>query len=792
MKFCTHPHGPARLMRVLVPAVLMGWGITSLVFSQWTNDRNTNTPVCTVSGDQMYSSIISDNAGGAIIVWHDYRNGNADVYAQRLDAKGAALWPENGVAVCLAPANQEGITIAGDGSGGALIAWMDRRNDFGDIYAQRVNAHGQMLWAANGVAAAAAPSSQQAPRIVGDGAGGAVIAWLDWRFYEISQTDIYAQRLNASGVPQWTANGVAVCSVPGYQWPPPSQIALHEGGVIIVWDDGRDGQNTMHVYAQRLDANGNPQWAAGGIRIGMAPGNQWSSSIISDGTGGAIIMWAGTLDYESTKFAQRLDAAGAAQWDSNGVVLRDPSPTFGMWEDLISDGAGGGIVVWDIDSNGQNLLEAQRVDAAGQVLWGATGVRVSTSPYQQYDPAMVSDGAGGAIITWREERGERDYIFAQHLDAQGQRLWTDAGLTLTTATGKQEWQRAISDGAGGAIAVWHDERNGGSDIYAQRIGGRGDLVPKPAILAVTDVPHDQGGRVLVRWQAADLDVAGNEAVQYYSVWRSVYAPYQPSYWEWIASQPRHNFPVYALAVPTLFDSSGATKGRHDFLVSTHTNDPGLFWDSEPMSGYSVDNLAPAAPGGVIASMSGNNVFVHWNANHEQDFACYEVYRSTVPNFDPAALQPLAIRTDTSYVDVAPPANTNLYYAILALDVHGNRSAKSNEAVVTPVSVSENASWPSRFVLEPVYPNPFCAGEAAGHAGSDIRFQLPHASQVTVKIFNTLGEEIRTLAQARFDAGHHRVHWDGNDGTGKPVASGVYLYQLRAGEFSQVRKMSLVR
>ena len=67
-----------------------------------------------------------------------------------------------------------------------------------------------------------------------------------------------------------------------------------------------------------------------------------------------------------------------------------------------------------------------------------------------------------------------------------------------------------------------------------------------------------------------------------------------------------------------------------------------------------------------------------------------------------------------------------------------------------------------------------------------------ASHVVVKIFNLVGAEIRTLVDEPRDAGYHRVHWDGKDKNRNVVASGVYLYQLRAGSFSQVKKMSLLR
>lgn len=99
--------------------------------------------------------------------------------------------------------------------------------------------------------------------------------------------------------------------------------------------------------------------------------------------------------------------------------------------------------------------------------------------------------------------------------------------------------------------------------------------------------------------------------------------------------------------------------------------------------------------------------------------------------------------------------------------------------------SGGGAVPSAFVVHQNYPNPF-------NPETEIRFALPEAGSVVLKIFNTLGEEIRTLVDARFEAGYHRVRWDGKDNKGRPLASGVYLYQLRAGEFAQVRKMSLLR
>ena len=110
---------------------------------------------------------------------------------------------------------------------------------------------------------------------------------------------------------------------------------------------------------------------------------------------------------------------------------------------------------------------------------------------------------------------------------------------------------------------------------------------------------------------------------------------------------------------------------------------------------------------------------------------------------------------------------------------------------TPTSIKENErELPSAFVLQQNYPNPF--GRLPSNPETEIRFQLPRASHVVVKIFNTLGEEIRTLVDKQYEPGYHLIRWDGKDKNGNPIASGVYLYKLETGSFSEVKKMSLVR
>jgi hypothetical protein len=97
----------------------------------------------------------------------------------------------------------------------------------------------------------------------------------------------------------------------------------------------------------------------------------------------------------------------------------------------------------------------------------------------------------------------------------------------------------------------------------------------------------------------------------------------------------------------------------------------------------------------------------------------------------------------------------------------------------------NGTIPVSVELHQNYPNPF-------NPTTTIRFGLPEDSNVTLKIFNSRGQLIRTLTNRVFLAGEYRVVWDSTNDFGQQVASGVYIYQLKAGNFSSAKKMLLLQ
>jgi hypothetical protein len=104
---------------------------------------------------------------------------------------------------------------------------------------------------------------------------------------------------------------------------------------------------------------------------------------------------------------------------------------------------------------------------------------------------------------------------------------------------------------------------------------------------------------------------------------------------------------------------------------------------------------------------------------------------------------------------------------------------------TGVAVNESIIGPASFVVEQNYPNPF-------NPETTIRFQLSESRFVIIRIYNSLGQQIRGLVQNQLPAGYHTVQWNGKDNHNMDVSSGIYLYQMTAGGFSDIRTMTLIR
>jgi flagellar hook capping protein FlgD len=452
--------------------------------AQW---QPNGVPICVADGNQGIPDIVSDGAGGAIIIW--YKEVKADfstsgIFAQRVNAAGIPQWAPEGVflvtEVSFFPARPG---IVSDDAGGAIVIWRDYRAGVTTVYAQRLSAAGILHWTPSGAAICTSEGLSLQHTVVADGAGGAIVAWNDGRRGPLNP-DIYVQRVDAAGVAQWGTDGIAICAAASFQGSP-TIVSDGAGGAIIAWTDARPGSSECDIYGQRVNAAGVTEWAPDGVPLCTALKCQREAAIAADGAGGAIVTWQDSREYLSDIYAQRVSAAGVPQWATDGISLSTGAELLNGAA-IMPDGTGGAIVTWEDQRTRNADIHAQRVNAVGVPQWTADGLAVCTATGQQRAPTLVSDGAGGAIITWFDWRSFYS-IYAQRVGATGALQWAVDGVALCAGPGAGGGPVPVSDGAGGAIVAWGDLREGydrwdraRGDIYAQRVTSDGTTVPPPA------------------------------------------------------------------------------------------------------------------------------------------------------------------------------------------------------------------------------------------------------------------------------------------------------------------------
>jgi len=469
------------LWLVMLPSSAMG---------NWSSDPKVNLAVCTHDGDQGMPALLPDGYGGAWIAWTDTRLDVGDIYAQHVLAQGVVdpTWPADGLLVSATWSSQSAPTIVSDGGSGMFIGWWDQRISSGnpDLYFQHVLANGVVdpAWPLNGAPVMTSLDNQYIPFILADGAGGAFFCFGD---NDGTSNNVYAQHMLASGVrdPLWPDVGLKLCWVPGTQLFPHA-ILDGEGGMFVAWGDDR--ALVGGVYASRVLASGaiHAGWPSNGFAVCTTTVALGSVKLASDGSGGAIVVWSDKRSGSTGDiYAQHLLANGSidATWPASGLAVCAASGDQAVPQ-IVADGAHGAILVWMDQRSGNYDLYAHHVLATGAVdpSWPANGRALVVAAGDQrivnYS-SVFSDGAGGALCVWRDERPGAliPDIYAGHILASGlaDPTWPTNGRAVCLADSNQSTASACPDGSGGLIVAWPDKRSGAWDLYAQRIAANGTL-----------------------------------------------------------------------------------------------------------------------------------------------------------------------------------------------------------------------------------------------------------------------------------------------------------------------------
>jgi hypothetical protein len=375
------------------------------------------------------------------------------------------------------------------------------------------------------------------------------------------------------------------------------------------------------------------------------------------------------------------------------------------------------------------------------------------------------------------------------------------------------------------------------DVYAQLVDALGRAGGhEPAIAAVADIPGDQGGWTRIRLAGSLLDDALEPLYQVvsYNVWKRVdaaalplaaegftagaaparvpgaaglsgwpvtglgercfvssrsFAPADvipPGTWELLGSFAACQLDEYFYRAVTTADSTAAGIPYSVYFVSAHTTTPSVWFASDPDSGYSVDNLPPGTPEGLVAepSFSPGGLALAWDASAANDLSHYAVYRGSSEGFVPGPENIVATPAAPEWFDAAWWWTGGYCYQVSTLDVHGN---ESGFALLRPEDVTgaETPRTPEACYLAQNQPNPF-------NPTTRIAFGLSAPAHVSLRIYAVSGRLVRELVNETRPAARYEETWDGRDGAQRLVASGVYFCRLETGPFTQTKKMILLQ
>ncbi|MFN8587851.1 MAG: hypothetical protein U0704_08595 [Candidatus Eisenbacteria bacterium] len=396
--------------------------------TNWTPDGVGLTHVTCTKYDL---TMTADGNGGAIAAWADLRcpgNGIARLYAQRVRPTGVVdpAWPADAKLLCTATALQEKPAIATDGAGGAFVVWNDRRSGFMALYATRVQGNGAFApgWADSGRQLAPFTRDTCAATIASDGAGGALVAWV---VVGPASDTVHVQRLTATGAVAagWPANGAIACAAAGRR----EQLALAataEGGAWLAWTDRRGAD--ADVYATRITGAGVRAggWSVNGDALASGAGAQTTCRVAALPGDVAVFGWADAGDIRAA--ARTANGAIAAGWPAGGTDVctaagEQSAPL------LTADATGGVLVAWtdarDFATSARDLYALRlATDGSRAPGWPANGHPFCTHSADQSAAAIVPDGTGGALAAWTDTRN----AVANDLDLYSNRLGPDGPL----------------------------------------------------------------------------------------------------------------------------------------------------------------------------------------------------------------------------------------------------------------------------------------------------------------------------------------------------------------------------
>ncbi|MBM4399646.1 MAG: hypothetical protein FJ041_04880, partial [Candidatus Cloacimonetes bacterium] len=459
---------------LLTTLILIGLFSSIFAAAMW------NNPVPVRKGDVLeWNRSSATTADGCVIyVWTGTRDGDRDIYAQKVNASGNIIWQQP-MLVDNKPSRQSDPVITKTTDNNFIVAWYDYI-DFSnvEIRTQKITSSGQKLWLSGGVLVSSGTSYEHNLKIVPDSNGGAYLSWPESRN---SVSDVYGQRLDSSGNALWAYNGIPLSGT-NISYYEHAVYLTTDGSLVVAYKTSQFTPNVQSLKVNLIAPDGSYSWNQP-LTIVSGSFNSICEFQLCDINDSSLIIIFNAYsanDFFLEVYVHRFNLNGSLEWTNPVKVVPDIQSMY--WPKVMPKGLNAGnncvIIAWEdhrLDYDTSDIY-IQKLDAGGNLLWNPSGIPVCTEDYRQYDVALISDNNGGCIIAWTDERNGgfiNSDIFAQHIDTNGNILWENQGRAIGNASQIQTTP-AINKISPNFFISWLDFRNGAMSIYYQVLNNNGN------------------------------------------------------------------------------------------------------------------------------------------------------------------------------------------------------------------------------------------------------------------------------------------------------------------------------
>ncbi|MBT3589613.1 MAG: T9SS type A sorting domain-containing protein [Candidatus Marinimicrobia bacterium] len=522
---------------------------------------------------EWFKTVSPGTDGTAIFVWSDNRFGPRNIFAQKVNGDGELLWGEAGAVVTDLPGRQEDPVSISDGNGGVFIAWIDYRFDEeGDVFYQHIDSDGYRLLDDNGIPLALIPSKQISINMCTDSLGGVFVTWQDKR-NQVDE-DIYGTHISSDHLVVEPGLGVPVIVAGGAQMAKSIEYAGNNEA-FIVWADARNGGN-MDIYGQRLDMNMSPLMTSDGFPVASSDMLETRPRTTYMSNNQSFVTWK-SGDESSEILYQIIDPNGfvlmapvkVSQFDaiqkSPRIKRNANGEVFISWTDLRFDSIDGDIFF-------------QKIGLDGTILWG-DGVQLDTSDEKNLNGRFAGDQNGGLYVVWERGSFPDTDIPAQYFSPDGVAEWTN-DQHISNANGNQDAPNVVYSADIGLFTIYGDKSSGSVDLRVDYPLDGSSPFSENDILGATgmdgDVKYIKGfnanaGESILLWednrysQKIYADRAINEDLEHTNGVQITYSDDSAS--DDDLTYPRYHFDGNHLYVAT-FDGSGTPKSMRINKLTT--------------------------------------------------------------------------------------------------------------------------------------------------------------------------------------------------------------------------------